>query len=215
MEVELWDVGFIGTSLKLLKVWPLGSTLMSKRSGIRRIILFKSANELFEYGGYLLNEPRQTHKQRQRHHTSVVKVKPRWSELRIVHQVGRVISTEPPNHIAGEGSEGMIHPHYFPGTLQAFEPIYDQLFAELCHHRFQLCHATSRKVRVEWLSSLAVELMPYSPKMRSLKVDKTTDESGISVRWADGARDVEFIVVFVVTNGKLMGVNPNDRSYMI
>lgn len=145
----------------------------------------------------------------------MVKVKPRWSELRIVHKIGRVINTKPPDHIAREGSEGMVQSHYFPGTLKAFEPSYDQLFAELCHHRFQLCHTTSRKVRVEWLSPLAVELMSCSCKMRSLKVDYTTDETLISVRWADGARNVEFIVVFVVANGKLVRINPYDRSYMV
>ena len=95
------------------------------RSGISRIILFGSTNEVFECGGYLLDEPRQTHEERQRHDTSVVKVKPRWSELRIVHEIGRVINTNPSDHIAREGSEGMIQPHDFPGTLKAFESSYD------------------------------------------------------------------------------------------
>ena len=66
-KVEVMVCRVYWYSLNLLKVWLLGSSLMRKRSGIRRIILFGSTNELFEYGGYLLNEPRQTHEQRQRH----------------------------------------------------------------------------------------------------------------------------------------------------
>lgn len=57
--------------------------------------------------------------------------------------------------------------------------------------------------------------MSCSRKMRSLKVDNTTDETLISVRWADGARNVEFIVVFIIANRKLIGINPYDRSYMV
>ena len=57
--------------------------------------------------------------------------------------------------------------------------------------------------------------MSCSRKMRSLEVDNTTDEALVSVRWANGARDVEFIVVFVVANGKLVRINPYDRSYMV
>ena len=57
--------------------------------------------------------------------------------------------------------------------------------------------------------------MSCSRKMRSLKVDNTVDKTLISVRWADGARDVKFIVVLVVANGKLVRINPYDRSYII
>ncbi len=57
--------------------------------------------------------------------------------------------------------------------------------------------------------------MCCSRKMRSLEVDNTTNETLISVRWADGARDVEFIVVFGVANGKLVRTNPYNRSYMV
>jgi hypothetical protein len=145
----------------------------------------------------------------------VEKFKPPWSELGVVHQIGRIINTKPADDIAREGSEGMIQPHYFPCPLEAFEPFDDELFAELSHHRFHLHHATSRKIRVQWLSPLAVELMSCSRKMRSLEVDNTTDETLISVRWADGARDVEFIVVLGVANGKLVRVNPYNRSYMV
>jgi len=57
--------------------------------------------------------------------------------------------------------------------------------------------------------------MSYSRKMRALEVDNTTNESLISICWADGARDVEFIVVRGVTNGKLERINPYNRSYMV
>jgi hypothetical protein len=57
--------------------------------------------------------------------------------------------------------------------------------------------------------------MSYSRKMRSLEVDNTTNEALISVRWADGARDVEFIVVFGVANGKLVRINPDNRSCIV
>ena len=57
--------------------------------------------------------------------------------------------------------------------------------------------------------------MPYSRKMSSLEVNDTTNETLISVRWADGARDVEFIVVFGVANGKLVRINPDNRSCIV
>lgn len=57
--------------------------------------------------------------------------------------------------------------------------------------------------------------MSCGRKMRSLKGDNTTDETLISVRWADGARDLEFIVVFVVANEKLVRINLYNRSYMV
>jgi len=46
-------------------------------------------------------------------------------------------------------------------------------------------------------------------------VDNTTNETLISVSGADGARDVEFIVVFGVANGKLVRINPYNRSYIV
>lgn len=57
--------------------------------------------------------------------------------------------------------------------------------------------------------------MSCSRKMRSLEVDNTLCETLISVRWADGACDIEFIVVFGVANGKLVRINPYNRSYIV
>lgn len=56
--------------------------------------------------------------------------------------------------------------------------------------------------------------MSCSRKMRSREVDYTTDKTLISVRWANGARDIEFIIVFVVANRKLVRINPYNRSYI-
>lgn len=55
--------------------------------------------------------------------------------------------------------------------------------------------------------------MSCSRKMGSRKVDYTTDKTLISVRRADGARDVELIIVFVVANRKLVRIDPYNRSY--
>ena len=51
--------------------------------------------------------------------------------------------------------------------------------------------------------------------MRPLKVDNTTNKTLISVGWADGARDVEFIVVFRVANGKLVGIDSYNWPYIV
>ena len=145
----------------------------------------------------------------------MIKVKPLWSELWIVYKIWWVINTKPADHIAREGSKGMIQPHYLSGSLQAFEASYNQFFAKLCHRGLEFCHATSRKIRVEWLSPLAVELMSRSRKMRSFEIDNTTDETLVSVRWTHGGRDVQFIVIVVVANGKLVRINSYNRSYIV
>lgn len=51
--------------------------------------------------------------------------------------------------------------------------------------------------------------------MRSLKIDNTTGETLVSVRWVDEARDVGFIAILVVANGKLVGTNRHDRTCMV
>ena len=54
--------------------------------------------------------------------------------------------------------------------------------------------------------------MCHSRQMRPLEVDNTIYETSISVRWPDRACDIELIVIFGVADGKLVRVNPYNRS---
>lgn len=164
---------------------------------------------------HLLYEPRQTHEQRQRHDPAVEQVKPCWRELRIVHEIGRVIDAKPVDHVAREGSKGMIQPHHLARSPEATESFDNQLLAQLRHHGFEFCHARPGEIRVERLSPLAVEIMLNRCEMGSLEVDDSIDESLVSVRGADGARDVELIVVIRVAEGQLVRVDPYNRPYNV
>ena len=138
-------------------------------------------------------------------------VKPSRRELRIVHKIRRVINAKTVDHVSRESRESMIQSHYMTRASQAPEAFNNQLLAQPRHHGLELRHACAGEVRVEGLSPLAVEVMFDRREMRSLEVNDPVDESTVSVRGADGARNVELIVVFRVTNRQLVRVDSYDR----
>lgn len=142
-------------------------------------------------------------------------VKPCWRELRIVHEIGRVINAKPVDHVARESCEGMIQPYYLARSPEAPEAFNNQLLAQLRHHRLKPRHACTGEIRIEWLSPLTVEIMFDCREMGSLEVNDSVDKSFISVRRTNRAGNIELIVVFRVTDGQLVRVDSYDRPYII
>ena len=107
----------------------------------------------------------------------------------------------------------MVQPDWNTGSLKALEPFHNQLLGQFCHHRLELRHALSGEIGVQWLSALAVEIVACGREMGTLEVDDAADETFIAVCWADGASDVEFVVVLVVADGEFVRVDPDNWAY--
>ena len=60
-----------------------------------------------------------------------------------------------------------------------------------------------------------MEIVACGREMGTLEIDDAADETFIAVCWADGASDVEFVVVFVVTDGEFEWVDPDNWAYKI
>ena len=161
---------------------------------------------------FLLDKPGETHEKRQRYDTTVEEIEPAGSKVRSCREMGWIVDTKCADDISRVCSEGVVQPDYLTGALELFEAFQNKLFGEFDDHGLQFGDTGPGEVRVEWLSPLAVKFMCHSRQMRPLEVDNTIYETFISVRWSDRACDIELIVIFGVADGKLVRVNPYNRS---
>lgn len=164
---------------------------------------------------HLLNQPRESHKQRQRCKSHVEHIIPPRRKFRFFNKhIRRIIHADPIDHVPGVSCESMIKSHYLACSFETCKPLLDQLLRQLGKHGFELRDAKLGEVRIQRLSALAMQVMVNCRDVRVLEINHTIDKAIVAVCGPDGARDVELIVVIRVADGELPGTDSDDWSCM-